>query len=129
MRAVRAALPRSGAGSEAYLGLLGRRLAALEEWSRAPRSAPLHRRPGDLRVSRRFLEPREGTWDDGDENLVRGSLDRWQRSDADPARAAAAALAQTARSLAGLHARPETLWFFLWEMESMLAGLETEAMG
>jgi len=72
---------------------------------------------------RRFLASHEGAWDDGDENLVRGYLDRWIPQGDDPLVAAAGGLSEAAVALAGLRARPETLWFFLWEMESMLAAV------
>jgi len=71
----------------------------------------------------RLLASHEGAWDDGDENLVRGYLDRWIPQGDDPLVAAARGLSEAAVALAGLRARPETLWFFLWEMESMLAAV------
>ncbi len=71
-------------------------------------------------LARRFLKPFVGTWDDGDENLVRGTLDRWVRTGEDSARALARGLTDAARGLAEIEARPATLWFFLWEMESIL---------
>ena len=37
------------------------------------------------------------------------------------------ALLEAAEALSRIEARPGTLWFFLWEMESMVRGLEEEA--
>ncbi|MFI5184742.1 MAG: hypothetical protein ACHQNV_10100 [Vicinamibacteria bacterium] len=71
-------------------------------------------------LARRFLKAYEGAWTDGDENLVRGHLDVWDRGGLDPHVAAARALATCARTLAAIEAPASTLWFFLWEMESML---------
>jgi hypothetical protein len=71
---------------------------------------------------RRFLRPLEGSWHDGDENLVRGFLDRWVRPGRDPRVAAARGLVEAADALARMAPRPETLWFYLWEMESLLSG-------
>jgi hypothetical protein len=79
--------------------------------------------PADRAVARRFLASHEGAWDDGDENLVRGFLDRWVREGDDPLAAAAQGLSEAALVLAGLRARPGTLWFFLWEMESALGAV------
>jgi hypothetical protein len=97
-------------------------LAALAE-GRAPDWSA---EPGARQVTARFLRRREGRWHDGDENLVRGLLDRWQGPGEDAARATAAALLETAARLARAEARPETLWFFLWELQSLLAGLAPE---
>lgn len=80
-------------------------------------------------VTRRFLRRREGRWHDGDENLVRGLLDRWQRPGEDPARATAGALLETADRLARAEARPETLWFFLWELQALLLDLVSPGGG
>jgi hypothetical protein len=74
-------------------------------------------------VARRFLASREGAWDDGDENLVRGYLDRWLRKGDDPLVAAARGLTEAASALAEMRAGPETLWFFLWELESVLGAV------
>jgi hypothetical protein len=92
----------------------GRRTAALAEPSTS------------LALARRFLEPLDGLWDDGDEELVRGYVDRWLRQEEDPKRAAARALVTAARELAGLETRRETLWFFLWELESVLESVAAE---
>jgi hypothetical protein len=79
--------------------------------------------PADRAVARRFLASREGGWDDGDENLVRGYLDRWLGQGDDPLVATARGLTEAALALAGMRARPETLWFFLWELESVLSAV------
>ena len=70
--------------------------------------------------ARRFLAPLEGSWNDGDENLVRGFLDGWQGAGDDGGVARARGLLRAAGELADMGPRPETLWFFLWEMESVL---------
>ncbi len=119
--AVRRAVPRPlSAETRRYLALLDRRLAAVE---RAARGEEVRRRreAKTTRVhARRFLKPYEGAWTDGDENLVRGHLDAWPRPGIDPDVAAAQTLAACARTLAAIEAPASTLWFFLWEMESML---------
>lgn len=38
---------------------------------------------------------------------------------------AARGLVEAAGALARIAPRPETLWFYLWEMESLLSGLAT----
>lgn len=88
----------------AYLELLNGRLARLRagEW---PSSTAMERRR-----ARAFLRSRM-TWHDGDENLVRGWLDRGPRGPA---------LLQAADELARIHPRRETLWYYLWAMESEL---------
>jgi hypothetical protein len=101
-----------------FLDLLDRRLAALAS------GRPIRVRAGERALAAGFLEPFMGRWDDGDENLVRGYLDGWAAPDEDAARAARARLLGAARALSAIQARPATLWFFLWEMESVLAGLE-----
>lgn len=73
--------------------------------------------------ARRFLAPLEGSWHDGDENLVRGFLDRWQGPEENGGLVRARGLLRAAGELAGIGPRPETLWFFLWEMESVLRDL------
>jgi hypothetical protein len=77
----------------------------------------------DRALARRFLRPRQATWHDGDENLVRGHLDRWLRPGDNAAVVAAQSLLAAADALVSGHARPEALWFFLWELESMLPPL------
>lgn len=125
--AVRQALPRPRLAAP-YLALLGRRLAALEAVaSGSTKAAEALRERGASPLARRFLRPLEGTWDDGDENLVRGYLDRWVRPGEDPLRAAARGLVEAARAMGRVRARPETLWFLLWEMESILAEMAGEA--
>lgn len=117
-QAVRLALrdPR-GPTARRYLGLLDRRLAALEA------GRPVRSTNADQMLARLFLAPLEGAWDDGDENLVRGHLDRWLGAGENAESAARESLLGAARALGAIHARPGTLWFFLWELESMLAGL------
>jgi hypothetical protein len=108
-----------------YLALLDDRLEALAALAAdGPLvQGDLRTSPADRAVARRFLASHEGAWDDGDENLVRGYLDRWIREGDDPLAAAARGLSEAALALAGLRAGPETLWFFLWEMESVLAAV------
>ena len=105
-----------------YLALLDDRLAVLAALAKGGPLAEgdLRTSPADRALARRFLASHEGAWDDGDENLVRGYLDRWVRKGDDPLTAAARGLSEAAAALAGLRGRPETLWFFLWEMESVL---------
>jgi hypothetical protein len=105
-----------------YLRLLERRLSALSERARehtVTRDA-LGLGPADRALARRFLRPLEGSWDDGDENLVRGYLDRWLRPGQDAGVATARSLLEAADGLASMDARPPALWFLLWAMESML---------
>lgn len=122
-QAVRRCLPApTGPTARRFLDLLDRRLALLAA-GRTVRSGPAERA-----LARRFLAPLEGTWDDGDENLVRGHLDRWLPPEGGAAATARKGLLGAARALSVIEARPATLWFFLWEMESMLSGLaEAEA--
>jgi hypothetical protein len=77
-------------------------------------------RAEDRKLASGFLEPFEATWHDGDENLVRGYLDRWVRPGGDAGVLAARALLDAAGALAAFGARAEALWFYLWQMESML---------
>jgi hypothetical protein len=117
-QAVRLALPAPlGPTSRRFLGLLDRRLAALAA------ERPVRSTNADRLLARRFLTPLEGAWDDGDETLVRGHLDRWLAAEESAEAAARESLLGAARALGAIQARPGTLWFFLWEMESMLAGL------
>jgi hypothetical protein len=108
-----------------YLSLLDDRLAALAELSAGGPlvQGDLRLSPADRAVARRFLASHEGAWDDGDENLVRGYLDRWLRKGDDPLAAAARGLSEAALALAAMRAGPETMWFFLWEMESVLSAV------
>jgi hypothetical protein len=105
-----------------YLAVLDRRLAALAQLAAlgttTPRRLGLDRATRGL--ARRFLRRFEGAWDDGDENLVRGYLDRWRRPSEDPGVAAARSLLEAAAALSRIRARRGTFAFFLWEMESML---------
>ncbi len=103
--------------------MLTRRFAALE---RAAQGAAVDARDlalgrADRALARRVLRPLEARWHDGDENLVRGMLDRWVAKDAPAARTTAQRLLQAAAELARIDARAEAWWFFLWEMESLLA--------
>lgn len=68
-------------------------------------------------LARRVLRPLEARWHDGDENLVRGTLDAWQGPG--PPRTAARLL-RAGAELARIDARAEAWWFFLWEMESVI---------
>lgn len=119
--AVRRALPRPlSAAHRRYLSLLDRRLASADRAGRAGEVGRRREARTTHAFARRFLKPYEGAWTDGDENLVRGHLDAWPRPGVGPDRAAALAIAECARSLAAIDPPPSTLWFFLWEMESML---------
>jgi hypothetical protein len=123
---VRGALgPRQQPRADAYLALLATRLEALGTLARggAPDAATLGFTPKDRARARAFLKPREASWHDGDENLVRGYLDTWVRSTGDPRRAAASGLLAAADALSLMRPRPETLWCFLWHLESQLASL------
>ena len=102
--------------------MLERRLVALEAIALG-RAQGLEEIAADHARARRFLAPLEGTWHDGDENLVRGYLDRWRGPGEDGAAARARGLLHAAGELAAISPRPETLWFFLWAMESVLRGL------
>lgn len=103
--------------------LLQRRFAALEAAALGERVDPaalgLGRR--ERALARRVLRRLEARWHDGDENLVRGTLDRWTAGGAAPAAETARRLLQAAAELARIDARPPAWWFFLWEMESLLA--------
>ena len=117
------ALPAGRArASGPFIDLLGRRLLALEAMA-SGRAQTMRERPADRARARRFLAPLEGTWNDGDENLVRGFLDRWQEPGEDGGVARARGLLRAARELATIGPPPATLWFFLWEMESVLRDL------
>lgn len=121
---VRRALRRPSPAAESYLALLQRRLGSLARLAQEGRdpAADLGLRSSDRALARRFLRSRHGSWTDGDENLVRGWLDRWEPAGtglADRARA----ILEAADALAAIEARPQTLWFFLWELESMLAAV------
>jgi hypothetical protein len=123
--AVRRALPRPlDRGAERYLRLLDRRFAALAQVADGgARGALPGLQPSDRALARRYLAARKAEWHDGDENLVRGHLDRWERGPRPSAAEPARALLDGASALAAIGAPPGALWFFLWEMESILAGL------
>ena len=103
--------------------LVDRRLAALARIAggQAARAAVAGMTARDRGLARRALARREAAWHDGDENLVRGYLDRWEaeRPPAERARG----LVETASALVAIDPPVGVLWFFLWEMESVLAGL------
>ncbi len=123
VQAVRLALPTARARSAGpFLGLLARRLQALRAIAEG-RAGAVPSGAANRALARRFLAPFEATWNDGDENLVRGFLDGWTRTDEEPRVAEAQRLCRAAHALARMETRPETLWFFLWAMESVLAGL------
>lgn len=111
-------LPPSG-DRDAYLALLELRLRSLAGVARGQGAWPAPSR-AECRLARRVLRKLEGAWGDGDENLVRGFLDRWLGPAEEPAVAAARSLLSAAAALAPLRTRPGTLFFLLWEMESML---------
>ena len=120
---MRAALPRPApARSAAYLALLDRRLGSLAQRASGQRVSDesLGLMDADRALAAGFLRSIHGRWHDGDENLVRGYLDRWARPGEDTGVAAAGALLAAAEALSAMRARPEALWFYLWEMESML---------
>jgi hypothetical protein len=71
----------------------------------------------DRALARRVLRPLEARWHDGDENLVRGTLDAWQAA-GEPR--TAARLLRAGAELLRIGARAEAWWFFLWEMESLV---------
>jgi hypothetical protein len=73
----------------------------------------------DRARARAFLRPREASWNDGDDNLIRERLGSWKKG-AETSQARAAVLLDTARFLAQMKPRPETLWCFLWHFESHL---------
>ncbi len=103
--------------------LLERRLVAFERVARGEVDEEVVDQLGGSENFRRFLAAREGSWDDGDENLVRGDLDRWGKQDEDPPRDIAARLVDAANHIGSIRARPGTVWFLLWEMEGMVADL------
>jgi hypothetical protein len=121
---LRRSLPRPvDRADEAYLRLVDRRLAALAPMARgkSPFPADPGRRREERALALRALARREASWHDGDENLVRGYLDRWGR---DPGpRERAGGLLEAAAALVAIDPPASALWFFLWEMESVLAGL------
>lgn len=128
---LRRTLPRPlDPSAKSYLRLLDRRfvvLARIAGGADAGDAEWVERRE-DRRLARRFLARPEAAWHDGDENLVRGYLDRWEgqvgaRSAPGPKAARARGLLEAASALSAIGPPPGALWFFLWEMESVLAGL------
>jgi hypothetical protein len=117
--------PRQRPGAALFLALLAARLRALAEIAAGavPDRDLLRVSPEDRELARTFLRPRESSWHDGDENLVRGYLDTWVRAAHDPRQAAARGLLSAADGLVAMRPRPETLWCFLWHLESQLASL------
>ena len=110
--------------AERYLRLLDRRFAALARIANASaRGAQAGMQGSDRALARRYLAAQKADWHDGDENLVRGHLDRWERGVRPSAAERARALLDGASALAAIGAPPSALWFFLWEMESILDGL------
>ena len=114
--------PDSGRGERAYLALLDRRLVALASVAAALPATlgDLGLSAADLAVARRFLRPREASWHDGDENLVRAHVEA--RGADSPARQARRLL-DTADLIARIAPRVETVWCFLWLMEAALPSL------
>ena len=110
-------------GDLEFADLLERRLVALERLARGEVDDAVLEDLAGSNLSRSFLAEREASWNDGDENLVRGELDRWAEDDADPSRDIAGRLIAAANHVGSIRARPETVWFLLWEMEGMLADL------
>ena len=108
-----------------YLDLIDERLATLADLAAGRPAAAdgLRVRPADRALARRFLSAHRSEWDDGDENLVRGFLDRWTTDRDDPLATTARGLAEAAAALGAMRSRPGTLWFFLWELESVLSAL------
>jgi hypothetical protein len=120
-RAVARALPRPRPPlATRYLALLDRRLARADRLASGLGAPGRPETKASRTLARRFLRPHEGAWSDGDENLVREYLDVWHRQGVSPVMEAARTLSKCARTLATIEAPPSTLWFFLWEMESML---------
>jgi hypothetical protein len=115
-------LPEVSPHTRRYVLLLGRRFAALDA---AAAGGPfdgvaLGLSARDRQAAGRALRRLEARWHDGDENLVRGLLDRWMPRDEPAPREVARRLLAAAAELARIDARAEAWWFFLWEMESLL---------
>ena len=102
--------------------MLDRRLSALASVAAAhPATADdLGLAARDATLARRFLRPREATWHDGDENLVRGHV---EGGGTGSAALQARRLLDTAELLARIAPRVETVWCFLWMMEAALPSL------
>jgi hypothetical protein len=121
-------LVRHDARSARYLALLDRRFAALARAARGDLRGITAEGDAERSFARRFLQSIAVEWDDGDENLVRGFLDRWLRPGADAALFAARDLLEGADTLARISSRKSTLAFFLWEMESVLRSLRSRGV-
>lgn len=106
-----------------FLELLERRLGALREVAEGRGAWPRPNRC-ERALVRSVLHGRQGSWDDGDENLVRGYLDRWTPAGSEADASTAASLIAAADAIGSVAARPGTLFFLLWEMESMLTSPE-----
>jgi hypothetical protein len=120
-RAVARTLPRPRSPlATRYLALLDRRLTRADRLAAGLGVAGRAETRANRALARAFLRRYEGAWSDGDENLVRGHLDGWHRNGVSRVVEAARALSTCARTLAAIEPPPSTLWFFLWEMESML---------
>lgn len=122
----RRALPKTP-GRAGYLRLLESRLEALDGL-RSGRGLSAGERdalaPSPL--ARRVLRPLEASWNDGDENLVRESLDTWHRRDRPPEADLAGRLLAVADQLAAMELRDQAIVFYLWELESMLHDLSPD---
>lgn len=115
------ALPAPGSNaSRTYLELLDRRFAALQAIAAGAPAADLGCTRRDRALARRVLRPLEAEWHDGDENLVRGFLDRWTGAGEDARVVTARRVVEAATALLRMEARAQAWWFFLWEMESLL---------
>ncbi len=119
----RALEPADAGAARAYLDRLPGRLERLAAVARH-RLEPASLAPTAVQrdETRRVLHSIEGDWHDGDENLVRGWLDCWHCG-SDPA-AVARTLLDALDAIERIEPGPGTLRFFLWELESVLAGLD-----
>jgi CheY-like chemotaxis protein len=120
---VRRALQHVDPGAAgAYLRRLPDRLARLAALADGKGHGTAGAAGRDEGTARPVLDAIEGDWHDGDENLVRGWLDVWRsRGDAaQTARTLLRAVAEAERIRPG----PGALRFLLWQIESVLAGLD-----
>jgi hypothetical protein len=117
----RALGPAPGPVERSYVALLDRRLSALASvaGARPITAEELGLVAGDVALARTFLRPREASWHDGDENLVRGHVEARAGDSAVQARR----LLDTADLLGRIAPRMETVWCFLWLMEAALPSL------
>lgn len=115
------ALPAPGPDRSPCLQLLDRRFAALEALAAGAPVTDLGWTRRDRALARRVLRPLEAEWHDGDENLVRGFLDQWTSAGEDARVDTARRVLAAGAELLRIDARPQAWWFFLWEMESLLA--------